>query len=196
MLDASRSEDLSFQLGFNMPPSLANKFPRHPLPDIFAKYKLESNFLVSYWATMSSLLIVLCSSFAISIMIYFLKKYIKSWTFLQKIGKILRWNFFLMIFFSNLDGIVLPTSLTLRTSINTDSSTIITLLFCLTANIATLVALVLIIYIVRDVRKLKHMTYPEKSKTAVCAGKKWERYKIILQDLKTDKREWCRAWSR
>ena len=187
MLDHSRSDDLSFQFGFGMPSSLANKFPQHPLPYVFAKYHLQSNFLVSYWTTMSSLLIVFCLSFTISMMVYFLKNYRKYRVFLQQISKVLRWNFILMIFFSSLDGIVLSTSLNLRTSINKSSSNIISLLFCVIVNIAMFAAFVLVVYVARDARKLKHTTHPENSKAVVHAKKKWERYKIVLKDLKTDK---------
>ena len=181
MLDHFHSSTISLQFGFDMPIKLADQFAQYPLPSNFAKYQLKSSFLVTYWITMTSMLIVYCFSKILSAITYLLQKNKKLHSLLERINLIFKWNFLLLVFFSNFDGVILPTSLMLRT-LNLDSlPNNIDLIVCIFINVTVISFYGLVIHIVRDIRKYKYLTYPEKSKAHI-PEKKWQKYQVTYKD--------------
>ena len=115
MLDHLESSVLSFEFGFEMPPSLRNKFSQYSLPENFTKHTLNSDFLVSYWPTLTSLLMIFCFSRLLLATSLLLKKYANLNALIQRINLGFRWNFVMLVFCTNFDQIILQTSFQLRT---------------------------------------------------------------------------------
>ena len=184
MLDNLGNAIISFQFGLPMPADLQNHFTQYALPANFAKYELASSFLVSYWQTLTSMLMLLAVILVLSIITRFVRKY-KNWHDLMlRLNLIFRWNFLLMIFATNLDGVALPTSLELRTLHLGATPNNLSFVACLIANIATMAIFVLVVYIIRDLRK--HMTSVYSEKTLATQEKKWTNFQLFYKGSRTD----------
>jgi len=95
-----------------MPKSLKEKFNSYELPENFSKYQLHSSFLVNFWRTITSLLIVLAFGF----LFYLLEKLFykldkpRFEKVMEKFKNLMWFNLSLLIFCTNVDGIVLFSS--------------------------------------------------------------------------------------
>ena len=189
MLDHMGSSLISFQFGMNMPNSLQNHFTQYPLPENFAKYELASSFLVNYWQTLTSLLMIMCVALVLSILGYFIRnKYKNAYNLLERLTLIFKWNFLLMIFTTNFDGVALPTSLELRTLHLHSFPDVLSFLCCLFANIAALGVFFLIIYIIRDIRKANRTIHSESIPHPVqTPEQKWRQYQLFFRGSRSDR---------
>jgi len=190
MLDNMNSTLVSFDFGFNMPSALQDQFTKYPLPHKFDLYQFHSSFLVNYWKVASALAILLTIITIVCVLLQVIKKQKNGQTLLKGLKLILKWNFFLMIFCTNFDGIVIGTSLQLRT-LHLDSFTnILSFLFCIFVNLLSVLIIILAIYIIRDLRKNKQVrVFSEKSaKNFVYIRKennqKWQEYQLFYKGSK------------
>lgn len=184
LLNNMNSSVISFSFGPSMPSYVQAKFSNYPLPGKFGEYGLNSSFLVNYWQNMTSLALILGVIVILGIMVTLVKK--KKFLFLvfTKLKLIVKWNFFLMMFTTNLDGVALGTSLEMRTlSINSFAEGV-SFIICLFMNVATIFVLGLIIYIIRDIRKHKHQIAPLQK--IVHDQDKWEEFQIFYAGSKED----------
>ena len=187
LLDNLGSSIISFQFGLAIPSNLQSQFAQYPLPDNFAKYELPSSFLVNYFQTLTSLLMIVCVVIVLSILCYLIKKkYTNMYDLLQRLMLIFKWNFLLMIFTTNLDGVALPTSLELRTLNLHSASNIISFLCCLSINVAAFGIFCLIIYIIRDIRRSKRLIHSEGRPPAKNPEDKWKYYQLFYKGSKSD----------
>lgn len=183
MLDHMDTSILSLQIGFSMPKSQENKFGRHTLPENFEKYDLSSSFFVNYFTVFTTLLEVLMVILTLTALSLLVKKYNKTYELVQKIILIFRWNFFLLIFYTNFDQIILPTSLELRTLHLKSALDNFSFFMCLMINLAAILFFGLLIYIIRDLRSLRNTVHSEKPVTNI--KDKWARHQVFYKELKT-----------
>ena len=68
MLNNLNSSLISFSIGFSMNSNMVAKFHRYPLFEKFEEYQLHSNFIVNYWQTLTSLIMILAIILVLSIL--------------------------------------------------------------------------------------------------------------------------------
>ena len=185
MLDNLDSSFLSFEIGFRVPKSLEDKLTQYPLPANFAKYQLSSSFLVNYWQTLTSLLILFCFLILVVLLARYLRKNERYYHLLQQIILIFKWNFILLVFCTNIDRIVLPTSLELRTLHLNSIPNNLSFVFCIIVNFIAIGTFSLIVYIFRDMRRSRRLICSEKSMQHT--EQKWRNYQILFKGFKSDK---------
>lgn len=159
LLDNMNTTFVSFSFGIIMPDDLQNAFPQRPLPDNFAKYGLESSFMLNYWFTATSLLLVLGMVIFLEIIIIIFQKCPNAREIFQRLLIVFKWNFFLMLFCTNLDGAVLGASLELRSVVFDSPAAIMSFLFCIIMSISALLCFWLMIHVVRQLQKYKQMVH-------------------------------------
>ena len=67
----STINDASFSLGLPMPEEWEEDFPQEDVPRVFKTYNVHSSFMVNYWATFSTLLIVVALALLLTLITYF-----------------------------------------------------------------------------------------------------------------------------
>ena len=113
----------------------------YPLPGRFNHYRLHSSFLVNFF----ELAIILVAVFIIALIFSFSKCCCRQGTLLkttvEKIKDALQWNLLIMLYTSHYDGVILYTSLEIRTT-NSFHSFVPVLSFLLSITSVTLAALI------------------------------------------------------
>ena len=184
ILDTMNSTLVSFSFGFSMPQAFKAHFPKHDLPCKFDRYQFHSSFIVNYWQCMTSLALILAVIGLMDALCILTKKRPRVNHLLQRIKIIAKWNFFLIIFCTNLDGVVLPTSLELRT-LNTNSfMTALSFLFCVLLNFAVIYVFYLIIRIIIDLRKNKSQVHTGHFQAT--SRNSWKQYQVLFKGSKDD----------
>jgi len=183
MLDNLNSTYVSFSFGIPMPSSLQNEFPKSSsLPGKFGFYDLHSSFVVNYWSTMTSLIILLLLISALLTLHLITKKSRPTLNeVINRLKLIAKWNFFLMIFCANIDGIILPTSLEFRTlSIHSFPAAFSSML-CIFMNIMLVLVFCTMIRIFIDLRKDSRLISPEKN---LETRRKWREFQLFFAGSK------------
>jgi len=116
LFEELNSNPLSLPINIEMPEGFYEKFPDRVLPDVFEYYELDSSFLLNYWDTLVTLVIISGVLLGLVLLKYSTENKYK--TFSSVIGKILKkvkWNLLLMYFCSSLGEIAFYGVLDLRT---------------------------------------------------------------------------------
>ncbi len=119
-----KQDQSSISLNFGVEFSEESKeedFAEYPIPEIFQTYGLTSNFIVNYWSGLFTIMMACITIITAMFCVWLFSNTQLFCIISRKILEIMRWNFFLIILFSNIDGIGVPASLDLRT-IHFDSS--------------------------------------------------------------------------
>ena len=115
----AKGEFISFSLSSQLvlPSNIRTKFPKRALPAAFEKRDLHSSFLINDWDNLTQLIIPVFLALAVWPITYAIKGVRKTIliVYLKKLISMFRWNFFMLIFFSNYGGLVLYTSLQFKT---------------------------------------------------------------------------------
>ena len=184
MLNSVNTTFLSLSFGPQIPPALKNEFVKYRLPEKFDDYGFHSSFIVNYWPVITSLLLVLALSAVLISLVYLTKKKPDICRFFYQLSLIIKWNFFLMIFCTNLDGVVIGTSLEFRTFSPTSFAAICSFFIGLIVHIFVLVNFWLIIYIVQDLKKNHQQRLPSCSSSG-SKDTKWLTLQLYYKGYKT-----------
>ena len=186
LLDSSNSTLVSFSFGIEVPHSVSDKFTKVPLPGKFDKYQLHSSFVVNYWQNLTSFAIVFGIIGVFCTLALFTRRLTNLEHLMQRLVIVVKWNFFLMLFYGNLDGVVLGTCLeliTLDKKSLSSTSNIISLCLCLFINICAVFAISIVIYVILDIRKNKTKVLQLGLKQPT---EKWHKVQIIHVGYKDD----------
>ena len=184
MLDNMNSTLFSFSFGPAITPNVQSQFKKYKLPGKFDQYQFHSAFLVNYWQNMTSLAIILGVILVLSLLSFTSKLFKKRIYILEKLKLIVKWNFFLMIFCTNFDGIVLGTSLELRTTHLNTPAAAISFISCLFFNALSIFILGLLVHIIRDLRRAQYKVSPIGLENKRL--NRWEEYQVFYAGSKED----------
>jgi len=198
-IDYSQRLDLMFQLqgsselslSFEVPLSegIQEKFPDHKLPSNFEEYGLGSSFFLNYWETLGTLLVVLAGVLVLLLLTIVTKGKVYNHVFVW-LKTVFKWNFLLMVFCSNFEGVVFFTSLEMRT-LDVDSFTAFLSVFvCVVANIFTVAILGRIAFILKDIRKLRYRQVHDISTephNKIDPHRKWRSYQVLFLHCNEEK---------
>ena len=110
--------------------------------------------------------------------------------FFKGVRLVAKWNFFFMVLLTNLDQVVLPTSLQMRT-IHLDSFTsVLGVAFCVLINIVVVLTFALAFYIIKDLRRNKNKVFPSKMGNLTeeaSTDSKWHGFQIFYKGSKDEK---------
>jgi len=196
MLNNMNSSLVTLSLGISASQSFQNKFPKYPLPGKFDEYGFHSSFIVNYWGNFSTIFIMLGVIALLSGCVYFTPTQHKTTkAVFNGMRLMIKWNFFIIIYCGNLDGIVLPTSLQMRNAHFDTASSGISIMMCILMNLFTVFLFSFAFYIIHDIRKNRKKIFQNCVKNHEemdwqAPEKKWREFQPFFKGSKRDK--WIR----
>ena len=165
--------------------SLKRKFPDYSLPENFSQYSLYSSFIVNFWASFLSLLIVM----TIAILSYICKTCITknkaAGAIFEKLSQTLKWNFSLMFFITFFDEIILYTSFDLLTSNLFTALPIVEWMLCLTINLFVLIIVAKSFFIIWNLQRVNVRTPNiQQSQSSINTEPKYLDYEVVFKSYK------------
>ena len=118
---------------------LQRDISNHTLPSEFAKYKLNSSFLIDFWASFMFICLIFLAILILWILEYSQSKYLRVRASIIEIRKRLRWNFVITRFLIEYDSIILFSTFQLRTIGQTSGLGYLSLVTCLLINLVGLI---------------------------------------------------------
>ena len=149
ILTLQDSSPFSFSFGISMPKALDGELKTRPLPTIFERYELHSNFLWNSWDTLSSLMIALLSVLVVSILRAVMPKY---WIF-EAILLVLKWNIPLMVICSAFGDLYFDASLQFHAGLSGSIWEILSFFLAIIMIIIGIALALIIAKIVKEIRK-------------------------------------------
>ena len=183
MLNSVNSTLLSLSFGPSIPSNVQSKFKYTNPPGKFSDYQFHSSFIVNYWQVMSSLSVVLVLIVVLTAVLFLTKKKPKVHQLISRLTLIVKWNFFLMMFCTNFDGIVISTSLEFNTFSANSPQAIGSLIVCLVVNILAFSNFAFVFYIIRDLHKAdqkQNLQLPSTTKK-----NRWREFQIYFKGSQT-----------
>ena len=187
MLDSSL--DISLNIVTHFPKSLEVYVPNHTIPRRFARYNIRSSFLVNFWSSGLTFLILLLVVFLVQILEHFTSKYHKLNSLIRRVRQELRWNLCLITFIPYYKNIVVFTSLELRTVHLNAFLPVLSLLYCIFMNVVAIVVIIKIIKVIKtawDSYKTQS-NKPSGSKTFLAeiqTSRTLKDYEVVYKDYK------------
>ena len=141
----STGDPISLGFNFDVPESIAKELDDNRLPDVFEKYKINSNFVSNLWDSLMTLLIVLIVIGVLSAFKFVVpeKRYPRISIVLSKVLGAMKWNVPIMMVCSSSGDIFFYASLQIRTSPLDSFSSIIC--FCVSLLMMMVVFVILAI---------------------------------------------------
>ena len=99
---------LSIRYGQEEIESLLEKFVSRPLPEIFEKREVHSNFLINFWQEITSWAVVVIAAVLFTIFegICRIKGWVNARVFFEKLNTITKWNFCLILVMTSVNDII------------------------------------------------------------------------------------------
>ena len=170
-----------------MPTKMQSSFPKLSLAINFEQYKLHSSFLVNFWQSLMTLLI-LFSFILISLTLGYCTK---KDSFLSNLSKKLKsvfiWNFSIMFFTTFFDQIILFTALDITTLSLRTYRPVLSLLVCLILNTITITVIIKAFQIIKHLRDLQgdQNLYQESPQGGSQEEGRGNQYEVIFKSFKT-----------
>jgi len=185
VLDYQDTEPTSIHFSDSLINKLKGIMPQSQVPEIFAKYDIQSNFLINFCDHILTMMLVLLLILFAGMIQYTMGEVPKVSSTFKKLRQTLQWNFFFSLFLTYYNGIIIHTSFEIRTEDLSTTNHIITFAFCALVNTIALViplrALIIGIYALCKKNKFtwKKHVYLKKVFKA-----KWKSYALVFQTIK------------
>jgi len=184
LLFQSNGADLiSLSFDFSIPNKIQNKFDNYPLPDVFEKYSLDSNFINNMWDLMTSALLVILGIFVLLLLKKTIKNHPKVNHILTRVLQSLRWNIPIAMISGGAGEIVFYASLQTR---NTPLDSVISIISLLISPLMIswiIVILVICFKILRGFHLQKQKIIPIPSSETPDWLHKWKGYEILYEEI-------------
>ena len=187
MLDSSL--DISLNIVTHFPKNLEVYVPNHTIPKRFARYNIRSSFLVNFWSSGLTFLVLLLVVFLVQIIEHFTSKYHKLNSLIRRVRQELRWNLCLIVFVPYYENIVVFTSLELRTAHLNAFLPVMSLVYCIFMNVVAISVIVKITRVIKTAWN-SYKTNPSESSDSknFLAGSQTFRtlrdYEVVYKDYK------------
>ena len=174
---------ISLNIDFSIPNWVQDKLDDYPLPDVFEKYDLDSNFINNLWDFMGTALLLILSLFILLLLRKLLSKHRKVCHIITRILQSLRWNTLLAMICADCGDIILYSSLHIRNTPLDSTTAIISLIIILLVLIFIAVILGICLKILRDFHLHQQKRTPAKGQDWL---EKWKGYEILYDEIEQD----------
>lgn len=180
LLDQPEAALYSIEYISSIPPEVEDMLAKYTLPQNFEKYDIPSSFLINFWSSLTTILII-----ALLIVIVYLIAYLtKNYKFLNvkliKLKEAIKWNYLLGNFIGCYGPIAFYSSFEMRTVQFESVLDTISFLTCLLVNFAVIAIFPKIIIILRKIASEKDSNKHEEIK------EKFKDYQIAFESYKND----------
>jgi len=183
LFEANGAKLISLNIDFSIPNWVQDKLDDYPLPDVFEKYDLDSNFINNLWDFMGTALLALFSLFVLLLLRRLLKKHRKICHIITKILQSLRWNTLLAMICADCGDIILYSSLHIQNTPLNDTTAIISLITILFVLSFIVVILGICLKILIDFHHHQQKRTPPKNQDWL---EKWKGYEILYDEIEQD----------
>jgi len=178
---------LTLRYGQTMPESLISTFTLRPLPNVFKRVGLHSNFIVNFWKELSSWIIIIV--FALLFSGFERICDLREWTnlkiFFEKLRIITRWNILLILITTSVGDIILYIFLELMSLDQGFSISYISIEFCILMMGLTLVLLFGAFYVGRNFHYVKEKVIMfHATSNYLEFQKSWEGYQVMYRGFR------------
>jgi len=136
MLLSQDSDPASLDFETNMPQSLQDKFEARTLPSLFEYYQVEPTFLINYWKTLITMIIILGIIVIFALAVYFCEKFPRAKRVLNRFYLAIRWNLLLIVLIGGAGDIAFYTTLDIYTNKFDSAASVISFVTSLLVNCA------------------------------------------------------------
>ena len=172
LLSARNPITLGFD--FDIPDYIQERFDDYPLPDVFEKYSINSNFVNNLWDVLGTLLLILLIIFGIILLEKILTKCPKVHLVFTKILQLAKWNLPIMLICSSSGDIFFYSSLQFQTLHLNSTASVICFLLSLLMLGSVVFIFGVILFIVRSFHLKKSSIHSKKPV--------WKGYEILYVD--------------
>ena len=160
MLELRNDSSISFNFMSDPPDSVTSKFEENPVPGKFEKYETPSSFIINAWEGLTALGVILAVIAISQIIISVFKKKNFVFLFFKRLLHVTKWDLFLILLVSNVDGIGVYSSLMLR-NINRNFSVylLIDSVVCISMNCIILFMMAKLLYIGINIRRSRYKVF-------------------------------------
>jgi len=182
LFQANDASLISLNIDFSIPNKVEGKFDNYPLPDVFEKYHLDSNFINNMWDLINTILLVLLGIPVLLFMRKALKRSLKLHHVLTKILQIFRWNLLLAIISTGSGEIIFYASLQIRSTPLDSAVSFVSFFVSLIMIFWVLVLLVICLQILRGFHRQARKTTPATSENQDWLDK-WKGYEMLYEEI-------------
>jgi len=180
---------ISLSIDFSIPNKIQDKFDNYPLPDVFEKYSLNSNFINNMWDLLNTFLLVILSIITLLLLKPRFKKSPKVTSLLTRILRSLRWNIPLAMISSGTGEIIFFASLQIKNTPIGSAISIISFLISLLMTFWIIVVLVICLRILRGFHLHKQKIAPVRDTKPTSSDnnknwlQKWIGYEVLYEEI-------------
>jgi len=187
LFQSNGPELISLSFDFSIPNKIQDQFDNYPLPYVFERYSLDSNFVNNMWDLLNTFLLVVFGIFALLGLRKILKKSLKANHLITRIIQSLRWNIPIAMICGGSGEIIFYASLHVRNTPLTSSISIISFLISLLMISWVGIILGICCKILRGFRLQKQKITPSIDAAPPSEApdwlEKWKGYEILYEDI-------------
>ena len=183
LFQANGTKPISLNFDFNIPNWVQDKLDDYPLPDVFEKYSLESNFINNMWDLMTTALLVIFVIFVLLLLRRLLKKYRKICYIITRILQSLQWNTLLAMICADSGEIIFYASLHIQNTPLGSTISIASLIITLLMIFFVLVTLGICFKILLAFHLQKQKRTPSGTPDWL---EKWKGYEILYEEIEQE----------
>jgi len=171
---------ISLSFNFDLPPSIEEQLIDNPLPEVFDRYDINSNFIYNLWDFLATVALILIIILLFSIFKQVLTNFSKINFILEKVLQTLKWNIPIMMICSSSGDIFFYSSLQMRSSSLNSTSSV--LCFIVSLFMIALVTLIffMALTIVKNFHKYSQAGSPRNQSDSW--KEKWKGYEILFEE--------------
>ena len=162
---------ISFGFGIDMPGYIEEGLTDNPLPEVFERYDINSNFVNNLWDFLSSLLLMVLVIFFLAILKRLFRRCKRIEKVLEKILQVFKWNIPIMMVCGSSGDIFFFASLQIQSSHFSELSSIVSLAIGGFMSALVLAILAITVKIVWEFRRQRQV--PKES---------WKDYEILYEE--------------
>ena len=174
---------ITLSFDFSIPNKIQDKFDNYPLPDVFEKYELDSNFINNMWDLINTVLLVILSIFALLLLNKTLKKSPKISHITTRILQSLRWNIPIAMISGGAGEIVFYSSLQIRNTPLDSTISIVSFFISLIMIFWVIVILIICLKLLRGFHLQRQKIAPTSSSETPDWLHKWQGYEILYEEI-------------
>jgi len=160
LLDSQSKGSVGLNLKVALPPKIEQRFANnHTIPERFSRYHLVSSFFLNYWEALFTLAVLLTIIVAIVFSAFLTRRIKLIGSLLAKVRDVLKWNLFLMLLCTNLDGVGLFSSLIFLNASMATPWAGLDLALCIMMNMAVIYLIFKIPYIIFYLKRSRRRVF-------------------------------------
>jgi len=180
LFEANGAKLISLNIDFSIPNWVQDKLDDYPLPDVFEKYDLESNFINNMWDLMTTAIVVIFILLTLLGLRRLFKKNRKVSHLITRVIQSLKWNTLLAMICADCGDIIFYASLYMRNTPIGSTVSIVSLIVTL--------LLIFFIFVILGIcfKILLAFFHNQKQKRTSFWLEKWKGYEILYEEIEQE----------